>query len=378
MKRRIFLKLLTPIILLQVFVLAGLAFAFTSFYPKTENKMDKTPGKLIAIEEHFIIPGINARVMQYLTEENGGVSPISEAQKELIKMVLPDNSIAEVGEQRIAFMDKAGISMQVLSYGASGPQNLTDVDVAVSLCREANNELARLINQHPTRFAGFALLPMADTDEAVKELTRCVNELGFKGAMISGTFNGVFFDDERFHPLFAKAQELNVPLYMHPAVIAPNVADYYYKSNQWSEVASLMFASAGFGWHADSGIALIRMIISGLFDKYPNLQIISGHWGELVPFYLNRLDDQQAKTLQLKHSFSYYFKHNIYITPSGFFNENQLQYCVNEIGADRIIYSADYPFLKDENARLFLENSSISEEDKEKIAFKNAEKLLRF
>ncbi len=332
--------------------------------------------KLITIEEHFIIPSINAKVMQYLTQKNNGIPLISEAQKELMKMVLPDNSIAEVGEQRLAFMDKAGISMQVLSYGAGSPQNIADAELAVSLCQEANNELANLMQKHPTRFAGFALLPMADTNEAVKKLSRCVNELGFKGAMISGTFNGVFFDEEQFHPLFAKAEELNVPIYLHPAIIDEEISDYYYKSNQWSDVAGLMFASAGFGWHADSGIALIRMIMSGLFDKYPNLQIISGHWGELVPFYLNRLDDQQAKTLQLTRTFKDYFKHNIYITPSGFFNENQLQYCVSEIGADRIIYSADYPFLKDENTKAFLDNTNISKTDKEKIAYQNAEGLL--
>lgn len=343
------------------------------FNPNKPMKLNK----LITIEEHFIIPSINAKVMQYLTQKNNGVAPIGEAQKKLMKMVLPDNAIAEVGEQRLAFMDKTGISMQVLSYGAGSPQNITDIDLAVSLSQEANNELARLVQQHPTRFAGFALLPMADTNEAVKELTRCVNNLGFKGAIISGTFNGTFFDEERFHPLFAKAQELNVPIYMHPAIIDKEISDYYYKSNQWSDVAGLMFASAGFGWHADSGIALIRMIMSGLFDKFPNLQIISGHWGELVPFYLNRLDDQQAKTLKLNRTFKDYFKQNIHITPSGFFNENQLQYCVNEIGTDRIIYSADYPFLKDENAKLFLEKSNISKTDKEKIAFKNAEVLLK-
>ena len=232
-----------------------------------------------------------------------------------------------------------------------------------------------MIMQNPTRFAGFALLPMADTNEAVKELTRCVNELGFKGAMITGTFYGTFFDEEQFHPLFKKAEELGVPIYLHPATIDQNIAIYYYKSKAWSEVASLMFASAGFGWHADSGIALIRLIMSSIFDKYPKLQIISGHWGELVPFYLNRLDDQQAKTLQLERSFSDYFKNNIYITPSGFFNENQLQYCINEIGADRIIYSGDYPFLKDDNTKSFLENSKISQKDKVKIAFKNAKQL---
>lgn len=165
---------------------------------------------------------------------------------------------------------------------------------------------------------------------------------------------------------------------MHSAIIDKEISDYYYKSNQWSDVGGLMLASAGFGWHADPGIVLIRMMMSGLFNKYPDLQIISSYWGELVPFYLNRLDDKQSKTLKLNRTFKDYFKQNIYITPSGFFNENQLQYCINEIGVHRIIYSADYPFLKDENTKSFLKNANISNIDKEKIAYKNTERLLRF
>lgn len=109
-----------------------------------------------------------------------------------------------------------------------------------------------------------------------------------------------------------------MPIYLHPATINPTVANYYYKSNQWSPVAAEMFASAGFGWHADLGVGVLRLILSGLFDELPELQIIVGHWGELVPFYLNRLDDQQSKTLQLRYKISDYFKRNIYITPSVF------------------------------------------------------------
>lgn len=332
--------------------------------------------KVITVEEHFVLPEVAAEEMKYLTKQNAGVPPVSDAQRELMKIVLPDNDIQDVGEKRLAFMDEAGVTIQVLSYGANSPQNITDITLANELCRKANDELLRLISLNPNRFAGFAVLPMASAEKAVAELER-TTRLGLKGAMISGTFNGVFFDEPQFFPVFAKAQELGVPIFMHPAVIERDISQYYYQSEQWSAVAGLMFASAGFGWHADSGIALIRLIMSGLFDKLPNLQIISGHWGELVPFYLNRLDDQQLKTLSLKKSFTQYFKENIYITPSGFFNENQLKYAIAEIGADRIVYSGDYPFLKDKNTRRFLQNADISVSDKKKIAYQNIEKLLK-
>jgi len=163
---------------------------------------------------------------------------------------------------------------------------------------------------------------------------------------------------------------------MHPAIIQKDIAAHYYQSNSWPAVVGAMFASAGYGWHVDSGIAIVRLIASGIFDKLPTLKLISGHWGELVPFFLNRLDDQLGKTLKLDRKISDYYKSNIYITPSGLFSEAQLKYVIEELEADKIIYSGDYPFLIDKGTRQFLERASISREDKEKIGYKNSEKLL--
>lgn len=342
-----------------------------------EKKM-KPLKKIITIEEHFVLKKISQRVAEFNSKQNGGILSNDPVQKELMAFVLPAfDDIEDVGDRRIKFMDESGIDIQVLSYGAGSPQNITDHTLAIELCQEANNELANLIKIHPTRFAGFAILPVADPNAAADELNRAVKELGFKGAMLSGTFNGRFFDEPEFLPIFSKAQELNVPLYMHPAIISKSIIEHYYKSDNWSSVASAMFASAGYGWHLDSGIAIVRLIASSIFDKLPNLQLISGHWGELVPFYLNRLDDQLSKTLTLSRKISDYYKSNIYITPSGLFSEAQLQFAISEVGADRIIYSGDYPFLIDKNTKGFLETASISKEDKEKIAYRNAEKLLK-
>ena len=333
--------------------------------------------KIITIEEHFVLKSISQKVAAFNIKQNGGMAPNDTVQKELTAIGLPTpDDIEDVGERRIKFMDEAGIDMQVLSYGPGSPQNITDKTLAVELCREANNELAHLIKLHPARFAGFAILPVADPKSAAEELNRAMKESGLKGAMLSGTFNGRFFDEPEFLPIFSKAQELNVPLYMHPAIIPKSIAAHYYQSSNWSAVTGAMFASAGYGWHVDSGIAIVRLIVSGIFDKLPGLKLISGHWGELVPFFLNRLDDQLGKTLKLDRKTSDYYKSNIYITPSGLFSEAQLKYVIEELGADKIIYSGDYPFLIDKGTRQFLERASISREDKEKIGYKNAEKLL--
>lgn len=357
------------------------ALAVPNSLSATENFSAKkhSLNKIIAVEEHFILPQISAKVMQFLTAQNGGQPPVSKAQRELMKIVLPTQDfIAEVGEKRLDFMDKAGITMQILSYGAGSPQNITDPILAEELCIEANDALLQLISLNPKRFAGFSLLPMTSVEKAVKELKR-TTQLGLKGAMISGTINGKFLDEAEFFPLFETAEKLGVPLFLHPAIIDKNVSDFYYQSkeNAWSEVAGLMFASAGLGWHFDAGIQVLRLIFAGLFDRLPHLQIISGHWGEMVPFYLNRLDDQQDKTLQLKYKISDYYKRNIFISPSGFFSENQLKYAIAEVGVDRILFACDYPFLWNENAGAFLQSAAISKADKHKIAYQNAEKLFR-
>ncbi|PAW92303.1 amidohydrolase [Mucilaginibacter sp. MD40] len=342
--------------------------------------MMKNPGsfKVITIEEHFTIGDISARVMMF-NKNSGKITPRRAAvQKDLMAIVLPTNDhIEEVAEQRIKFMDEAGVDMQVLSYGGNSPQNITDKDLAIGLCKKTNDTLAELIAANPARFSGFATLPVTDPAAASAELDRSVNELGLRGAMLSGTLEGRFFDAPEFLPVFQKASALGVPVYMHPAIINPAVASYYYQSNSWSDVAAAMFATAGYGWHVDSGIAIIRMIAAGIFDRLPDLQLISGHWGELVPFYLDRLDDQLGKTLTIERRISEYYRSNIHITPAGLFSIPQLQYAIAEIGADRILYAGDYPFLIDRNTRNFILNAPIAHPDKIKIAHTNAERLLK-
>ncbi len=332
--------------------------------------------KIITIEEHFSSPKISEKMKQFQPQSSDAEK--NKDMQELIKHFLPTNDdIEDVGARRIKFMDESGIDMQVISYGGGSPQGIADPKIAIELCAEANDELAHLIKQNPTRFAGFAALPVADPVAATAELERAVKSLGFKGALLAGTFQGKFFDEAEFFPIFEKAAELDVPVYLHPGIIEKEVADHYFRNDNWSKLVNGVFPAAGFGWHMDSGIHVIRMILSGVFDKLPNLKIISGHWGEFVPAFLERLDETlYSEITHLKRTISEYYKEHVYITPSGIFSETQLKFAIAQMGADHIIYSGDYPYLIKTETGDFLKNASISEEDKAKIGHLNVEKLL--
>lgn len=330
--------------------------------------------KIITIEEHYISGRVNDQMFA-LEEKKAADNDLPVGPNKARLDLAFRAEIEDVAAGRIKFMDENGIAMQIVSYDSNGPQGLSP-EHAIPLCQQANDDLAAACRLNPTRLAGFATLPMADSTAAAAELERAVKELGLIGVMLTGTLDGRFFDHSFFLPVFAKAAELDVPIYMHPSVIAKSVSDYYYSSEEWDPIVSMVFAGAGYGWHIDAGIHVLRMILSGVFDKYPNLKLISGHWGELVPFYLERLDAIFGVTpTKLKRKISEYYKENIYITPSGMFTIPQLQLAIAEMGADRIMYSSDYPHNKTTEARSFLESAPINQEDKEKIGHLTAEKL---
>jgi uncharacterized protein len=238
-----------------------------------------------------------------------------------------------------------------------------------------NDQLAAVVAAHPDRFAGFATLPTPDPKAAAAELERAVRQLGFKGAMINGRAgDNRFLDDPRFSPILEKAETLDVPIYIHPTWASKAVRDDYYGG--FDPDTSARFACAGWGWHVETGIHALRMILAGILDRYPRLQIILGHWGELIPFYLSRLD-QLHEFKHLKRRMSDYFLQNFYVTPSGMYTIPPLLLTLETIGADRIMYSVDYPYVIDEHARTFLENAPISHADNEKIAHGNAERVLK-
>lgn len=331
--------------------------------------------KLITVEEHYMSPQVNA---QYMNVMKKIVSPAVRARLNGLQGFLANNKgISDLGEHRIAAMDKQGVDMQVISYGNNSPMDLP-AEAAVPLCRQANDELAAAILQYPQRFAGWAALPVGDPCAAADELSRTVNELGFVGASLNGTYQGRFFDEPEFFPIFKRAAELDVPIYFHPGFPDEMVADYYYKGENIPQAVSAVFSAYGYGWHVDVGIHMIRMILSGIFNQLPGLKLMTGHWGELVPYYFDRIDEMLPKAITgLDRSFSELYKEHVYITPSGMASRGPAHLAISEMGIDHILWSHDFPYVKRDNVKDFLMELPLSREDKEKIAYKNAEALLK-
>ena len=250
-------------------------------------------------------------------------------------------------------------------------------DEAVKLCQQANDILAEKVAEHPDRFAAFTVLPMCDPEAAAAELERTVKEYHFCGPLLAGQYKGRFYNEAEFYPIFAKAAELDVPVHFHPAIVNQDIRSYYYLSDNYSRTIGAVFGGYGFGWHVDVGIHTLRMIFSGIFDKLPTLKLISGHWGETIPAFLDRLDYAfRPEVTGLKKKISEYYKQNVYLTPSGIMSNDQLEYLVKIMGADHILYAVDYPYIKPDNIYDFIANSNLSDDQKELIAHGNAEKVL--
>ncbi len=281
---------------------------------------------------------------------------------------------AEMGTGRIEEMDKHGIDMQILS--CSNPPQDTPADQEILLTQNANDKLSKAVRANPSRFGAFASLPWQHPEAAAQELERAVKELGFVGAMLLGRPDQVFLDDPRFEPILDKLNELRVPIYLHPGYPLQQVQQPYYSGLDKHVTARLsLFA---WGWHNEAGVQLLRVLLSKKFDQFPYLQVISGHWGEMVPFYLQRLDDMLPQDVTgLSRSITDTFKEHVYVTPSGMMNLPHFEFIHKVVGANRILYSIDYPYLNLAGARRFLETLPGSEEDKENIAHRNAEALFR-
>ena len=327
--------------------------------------------KIIALEEHFRNAAIEEAVEKLMPSSQRGL-----LGKAMAAYAPPASQLEDIGKDRLARMDAMGIDVQVLSYSTPGTQVLPASE-AVPLARDANDQLAAAIAAHPDRFAGFATLPTPDPQAAAAELERAVHKLGFKGAMINGRTHDRFLDDPRFRPILEAAVALDIPLYLHPTIPSKAVQDAYYAGLE--PTMSTCFATAGWGWHMETGIHALRLILAGVFDHYPRLQLILGHWGEMIPFYLARIDEAFAPVAKhLQRHVSDYFLQQVYVTPSGMFTLPPFLLTLQIMGADRIMYSVDYPFIASDQARTFLEAAPISPADKEKIAHGNAEKLLKF
>jgi len=281
--------------------------------------------------------------------------------------------LLDFGPRRLAAMDDAGIDVAVLSLTTPGVQNL-DPSTAVELARSANDQLASVVRSQPDRYQGFATLPTPNPQSAAKELERSVRELGLKGAMLHGRTRDRNLSDKEFWPVFEAADALRTPLYIHPQSPQQGVLDACY-SGFGTEIDAL-FARPAIGWHYEAGIQIVRLVLSGVFDRFPNLQIVTGHWGEVVLFYLDRIDLITAPA-RLPRRISEYFQQHVSVTASGILSQRYLRWAVEVLGPDRILFSADYPYasLPQGGARTFLEAARLSDQDRNKIASGNWEAL---
>jgi predicted TIM-barrel fold metal-dependent hydrolase len=323
-----------------------------------ERIMLKKPNcPVIAIEEHYWDAELSATY--------SGVEGVRN--DEMTKR------LHDLGDLRIKEMDEAGVDIQILSHGAPSAQKLAG-DHAVALTKRVNDRLAAAVAAHPTRFAGFAALPTVDPAAAADELERTVTKHGFKGAMIHGLANGLFLDDKRFWPIFERAEQLDVPIYLHPSLPHPQVMDVYYK--EYAKDFPMVIRAA-WGFTVETATIAIRLVLSGVFDKYPKLKIVLGHLGETLPFLVWRIDNALARPGGKQMSFRDVFCRNFWITTSGNFSNPALLCCVMEMGVDRILFAIDWPFVPNRPGTKWMEDVPLCEEDKAKILSGNAKKLFR-
>jgi 2,3-dihydroxybenzoate decarboxylase len=306
----------------------------------------------IALEEHFLCPSLE----EYWLPTMSGVDP--KAVSGLLAR------LTDFGQMRLESMDRAGITRSVLSIAGPGVQNERDVATARRRAAEANDFLAREVGKRPNRYSGFGHLAMQDPRAAADELERCMRELKFCGAMINGHTNGQYLDHPSLHPFWERAEALEATIYIHPTdPIAPSPA--------LAGIDGLRRAT--WEWGFETGSHALRLVFSGLFDRFPHARLALGHLGETLPFLLWRFDSRaKLYGVKLAKKPSDYIKQNIVVTTSGMCSAEPLDCTIAALGRDRVMFAADYPFESASEAGEFLDATPLSEPVRADIAFKNA------
>jgi uncharacterized protein len=321
--------------------------------------------KFIGVEETFSTPelmqlnALNEDHIQFLTEIG----------------------LADLGDRRIGDMDEGGLNVQILSAHTPSVQNVAGQE-GIDFAYRLNRQLVEgPMASYPGRFEAFATLPLQSPAAAADELERSVREDGFLGALTNGHIGNKFLDHPDFEPVLARAEALDVPIYLHPGYPPDEIFQIYFsttRSEYKSEYQDYVFSGSGLGWHQEVLIQAVRMIAYGVFDRFPKLKIIMGHMGEGLPFYYERIVNDMGEPTKnsLDKPFQQYFHDNFWFTTSAFFQDNLLAQLLKYISVDRVMFATDYPFIESiKQGTDWFRAVDLSREDKEKIAFRNAEKL---
>jgi uncharacterized protein len=319
--------------------------------------------RTIALEEHFWTDELAAAP---------GTGLLARADGAVL-----DGLLRDVGAARLADMDAAGIDVQVLSHVQPAAQGMPGAD-GVAAAQRANDHLAATVTSSGGRLAGFATLPTGSPADAAEELIRCVSSLGFAGGLINSTLgtNGLFLDDPSFDVLLSRFEALNVPLYLHPTQPPAALRAVLYDGLAAPVAGAL--ATNAWGWHAEAGLHALRLAASGAFERHPELKVIIGHCGEMIPFMLDRVDDTMPRSLTgLGDEMSGYIRRQVWVTTSGMFSVPPVLCALSVLGVDRVLFSVDYPFGANRRGRELLDKLPLAPADLAKVAGGNAAALLR-
>jgi 2,3-dihydroxybenzoate decarboxylase len=314
----------------------------------------------IGLEEHFLIP----EFIDYFATTYPNISP------QIAKLGL--EALQDLGDRRIATLDANGMDFQVLSIAGPGVQVEKDAAVALRRSKLANDFLAKEIQKRPTRYGGFAHLPMQNAVEAANELERCIHDLGFQGAMINGQTNGEYLDLDKYSVFWERVQALQAPIYLHPGNPVDHPAMYADHPELWGPVCSWAFETAT---HA------LRLVFSGVFERYPGATVVLGHMGETLPLNLWRFDSRwpvsHRGSMTLAQQPSFYIRRNIAITTSGVCSDASLRCALDAMDPQKVMFSADYPFEKLDLETRFIQEARVSEAERIQVASENAKRILR-
>ncbi|MFG1434953.1 amidohydrolase family protein [Xanthobacter sediminis] len=319
----------------------------------------RVPVRKIALEEHFTIPELAERYVAKPTSDDAVFADI-------------ERHLVDFGETRLEAMDRAGIALSVLSVTTPGVQGEKDAALAIALARKANDALAAEVQKRPSRYAGFAHLPMQDPATAADELERCVRQLGFKGALINGQTGGHYLDADMFLPFWERAADLDVPVYLHPGDMIDTPAMLAGRPE---------LGGAVWGWTVDTATHALRLVFGGTFTRFPKLRVILGHMGETLPYLLWRFDSRwqgmAGAPLPPEQLPSAIIRRHIAITTSGVCDPNALACAVAAMGEDNVMFSVDYPYEDTPTAAAFIEAAPMAEDVRARICHANAERILK-